>query len=173
MERRSFIKHSAIAAAALTLNAPDTLASLHSPPKNKLPKWKGFNLLDFFSPNPVNARQQTTAEHLKWMRDWGFNFVRIPIAYPSYLNIDRSKNITPEDTYKIDQKAVDKIDSLIMLAQQHNMHVSINLHRAPGYCVNAGFNEPFNLWRDQSARMLSIFTGLCGPGAIKILHPKK
>ncbi|MDO9613948.1 MAG: cellulase family glycosylhydrolase, partial [Bacteroidota bacterium] len=31
------------------------------------------------------------------------------------------------------------------------LHASINLHRAPGYCVNAGFNEPYNLWKDQEA----------------------
>jgi endoglucanase len=27
----------------------------------------------------------------------------------------------------------------------------LNLHRAPGYCVNAGFNEPYNLWKDDEA----------------------
>ncbi len=32
------------------------------------------------------------------------------------------------------------------------MHVSLNLHRAPGFCVNAGFNEPYNLWLDQEAQ---------------------
>ncbi len=85
------------------------------------------------------------------MRDWGFDFVRIPIAYPAYLDIDRTKNITPEDTYKIDNKAIEKIDSLVRLAWKYNLHVSLNLHRAPGYCINSGFNEPFNLWKDQAA----------------------
>lgn len=122
------------------------------PPNNKLPKWKGFNLLDFFSPDPKNSRPGTTEEHLQWMRDWGFDFVRLPIAYPYYLDIDRSRNITAEDTYKLDQQALERIDRLIALAHRYNMHVSINLHRAPGYCVNAGFNEPFNLWRDQAAQ---------------------
>ncbi len=32
------------------------------------------------------------------------------------------------------------------------MHVSLNLHRGPGFCINAGFNEPFNLWKDQEAQ---------------------
>ena len=31
------------------------------------------------------------------------------------------------------------------------MHVSLNLHRAPGYCINAGFHEPYNLWKDEEA----------------------
>ncbi|RYG25763.1 MAG: glycosyl hydrolase family 5, partial [Chitinophagaceae bacterium] len=50
------------------------------------------------------------------------------------------------------RKTVEKIDKLVALAHKYNQHVSINLHRAPGYCVNAGFNEPFNLWRDQAAQ---------------------
>lgn len=91
------------------------------------------------------------------MRDWGFDFVRIPIAYPAYLDIDRTKNITAEDTYKIDPKQVDKIDDLVRRASRQGLHVSINLHRAPGYCVNAGFNEPFNLWKDSAAQEAFYF----------------
>ena len=97
MERRSFLKTTGLAAAAFGLNT-EAFAGLNMPPKNKLPKWKGFNLLDFFSPNPSSSRRGTTEEHLKWMRDWGFDFIRIPIAYPWYLDIDRTRNITPEET---------------------------------------------------------------------------
>jgi endoglucanase len=119
--------------------------------KNKLPKWKGFNLLDFFSPDPANTRKATPEEYFKWMSDWGFDFVRLPMAYPYYLNIDRSRNITPDEVYNIDEKQVDKIDTLVQLAHKYKMHVSLNLHRAPGYCVNAGFYEPYNLWTDEEA----------------------
>src|SRR5688572_5442188 len=147
MNRRSFIATSGIAAAAVSF-APEILAV---PQKNKIPQWRGFNLLDFFSPNPTNARPGTVEDHFKWMRDWGFNFVRIPMAYPAYLNIDRNKNITPKDVYKIDEKAVARIDALVLQAHKYGMHVSLNLHRAPGYCINAGFHEPYNLWRDQEA----------------------
>lgn len=147
MDRRTFIASAGMTAAALSLS-PDLIAAKK---KNKLPQWKGFNLLDFFSPNPTNARKATTEDYFRWMEDWGFNFVRVPMAYPSYLDIDRSRNITPDEVYKIDEKAVDKIDALVQLAHKYNMHVSLNLHRAPGYCVNAGFHEPYNLWRDQEA----------------------
>jgi aryl-phospho-beta-D-glucosidase BglC (GH1 family) len=85
------------------------------------------------------------------MADWGFNFIRLPIAYPYYLNFDRSKKITPEEVYKIDEAKVDRIDQLVQLAHKHHLHVSLNLHRAPGYCINAGFHEPYNLWKDQEA----------------------
>ena len=170
MKRRTFIRNTMTSAAATALTAsvlPAAATVLSDAPvpfatvpvgdmdkalvKNVLPRWKGFNLLDFFSPDPANGRGATTEEHFKWMSDWGFNFIRIPMAYPSYLNIDRSRNIAPEDVYKIDTAAVDRIDALVNKALKHNMHVSLNLHRAPGYCVNAGFHEPYNLWRDEEA----------------------
>lgn len=152
MKRRSFVKSTGIAAATIGIGLPESLMSVFHKPVNKLPRWKGFNLLDFFAPNPAQSRKPTVEENLKWMRDWGFDFVRLPIAYPYYLNIDRTKNIVAEDVYRIDEKAVDKIDSLVSLAHKHNLHVSLNLHRAPGYCINAGFHEPYNLWRDKAAQ---------------------
>jgi aryl-phospho-beta-D-glucosidase BglC (GH1 family) len=86
-----------------------------------------------------------------WMRDWGFDFVRIPMAYPSYLDIDHDKKITPEEVYRIKPSAVDNVDRVVALAHKNGLHVSLNLHRAPGYCINAGFHEPYNLWTDQEA----------------------
>ncbi len=150
MKRREFIKTTGLSVAAMSLAGTESLAAVEKA-KSKVPKWKGFNLLDFFSPNPMGQRIKTTEEHFKWMHDWGFDFIRIPMAYPSYLKFDRSRDILPDEVYNIDQEAVDKIDSLVQLAHKHKMHVSLNLHRAPGYCVNAGFNEPYNLWKDQAA----------------------
>lgn len=149
MNRKAFIKNAGLLTAAVSLG---NLPAVTAPAKNKLPRWKGFNLLDFFSPNPGPQQNQTTEEHFKWMRDWGFDFVRIPIAYPIYLNIDRSKKITPDDVYKIDERAVDNIEQLVLTAHKYNMHASLNLHRAPGYCINAGFYEPYNLWKDEAAQ---------------------
>jgi endoglucanase len=148
VNRRSFVAHTAGTFAAGLIGE----AAFSFPRGNPLPRWRGFNLLDFFSPDPANPRSPTTDDHLKWMRDWGFDFARVPIAYPVYLDIDRTKDITAEDTYKIDEKQVDKIDALVNRAVKYGLHVSLNLHRAPGYCVNAGFNEPFNLWKDAAAQ---------------------
>ena len=152
MQRRTFVKNSGLIAAGISVSGTSALTSITLKPGNKLPKWKGFNLLDFFSPNPTSAKLSTTEEHLKWMQDWGFDFVRLPIAYPYYLNIDRTRNITPAEVYNIDEKAVDRIDSLVTMAHKYGMHTSINLHRAPGYCINAGFHEPYNLWTDETAQ---------------------
>ena len=148
MKRRDFILSTAMAASAFSLYGKSASFIVK---KNPLPRWKGFNLLDFFNPDPARSRIETTGDHFKWMRDWGFDFVRIPMAYPYYLNIDRSKNITPDDVYKISEESVDRIDRVVSLAHENGLHVSLNLHRAPGYCVNAGFHEPYNLWVDQEA----------------------
>ncbi|MGW8315032.1 MAG: cellulase family glycosylhydrolase, partial [Bacteroidales bacterium] len=153
-DRRDFLKKSALIAGAVGLGGNKALA-LSGPvkaAKNPLPRWKGFNLLDLFSPGPIRRRRGTTEEDLQWMADWGFDFVRIPMAYPAYLKFDRSRDITPEEVYSIDEAALEKVDRLIQMAHQYGLHVSLNLHRAPGYCINAGFHEPYNLWKDREAQ---------------------
>ena len=34
----------------------------------------------------------------------------------------------------------------------YHLHVSLNFHRAPGYCINDGDREPFLLWKDKLAQ---------------------
>ena len=155
IERRVFIKNAALTAAAVTLAGNSAFGSSKSlPAKNLLPRWKGFNLLDYFSPSPGRNRDssRTSEDDIRWMADWGFNFVRLPMAYPRYLSFDRSKQITKDDFYKIDLEVVDEIDHLVNMAHKYGLHVSLNLHRAPGYCINAGFYEPYNLWKDKEAQ---------------------
>lgn len=107
------------------------------------------------------------------MADWGFDFVRFPMAYPSYISFDRSRNIKPEEVYNIDEKAVEKIENLVSLAHKHNLHVSLNLHRAPGYCVNAGFHEPYNLWLDEEAQNAFNFHWNMWANRYKNVSPNK
>jgi endoglucanase len=154
INRRSFLKKSVLAATAFTLAGNEFITAGNSNAGNKLPRWKGFNLLDFFSPvpprNPSNSK--TTEDDLKWMSDWGFDFVRIPMAYPRYLNFDRSKDISKDEVCNFDPEILGEVDQLIYAANKYNLHVSLNLHRGPGYCINAGFHEPFNLWKDKEAQ---------------------
>ncbi|MCX6301946.1 MAG: cellulase family glycosylhydrolase [Bacteroidia bacterium] len=152
MKRRLFLKNTMVAAAGLTLARYDASPSVV---KNNLPRWKGFNLLDLFSPVPPSAPgggSRTTEDDFKWMADWGFDFVRIPMAYPRYLDFDRARDITIEEVYNFDQKVLEEVDNLVFMANKYNLHVSLNLHRGPGYCINAGFHEPFNLWKDEGAQ---------------------
>ncbi len=150
--RRNFIKKIGIAAAGMSLSGASFIGCNNNKPRNTIPDWKGFNLLDFFGPDPARQRPPTKEDYFRWMRDWGFDFVRIPMAYPYYVNFDRSRNIRPDEVYNINEEKVERIDKLVDIAHKYGMHVSLNLHRAPGYCINAGFWEPFNLWLDKEAQ---------------------
>lgn len=152
--RREFLKKAALVSGAVGMAGHNALAmpDRRISTSNPLPPWKGFNLLDFFSPDPNRVGRGSTEEDFKWMSDWGFDFVRIPMAYPSYLEFDRSRDITPEEVFSINESALERVDQLIFLAHKYHLHVSLNLHRAPGYCINAGFHEPYNLWKDKEAQ---------------------
>ena len=79
--RKDFIKKTATIAGSI---GPEATISFAKTPKKiqyKIRQWKGFNLLDLFSPNPNKAWESTKEEHFNWMSDWGFDFVRIPMVY--------------------------------------------------------------------------------------------
>ena len=155
INRRTFIKTAAAGAALAGI--PALIPACTPTVKNKLPRWRGFNILDFFSPRRYRVnpeRLATTEQDFKWMADWGFDFVRIPMAYPSYLEYDPNSgnDITPEETVVFREEAVEAVEKVVYAANKYNLHVSLNLHRAPGFCINAGFHEPFNLWKDDAAQ---------------------
>lgn len=159
MKRREFLKATAIGAGIVVMNDRSNLQALqaYQLEKNKLPRWRGFNILDFFTSQRYVAdplRFAATEQDFKWMADWGFDFVRIPLAYPSYVKYDPAsgRNITPDETVEFREEALDAIEQVVYAANKHQLHVSLNLHRAPGFCVNAGFHEPFNLWKDEEAQ---------------------
>jgi endoglucanase len=158
IHRRHFIKTALVSAAAVNITTP-----LVSPAQtaraigNPLPRWRGFNLTDFNSPDPSSSRRGTTDEDLKWMVEWGFDFIRLPMAYPRYVDFDRSRHITPEEVYKINEQEVERIEAFVRKAQGQGLHVSLNLHRAPGYCINAGFYEPYDLWKSKEAQAAFFF----------------
>ena len=153
--RRKFLK--TVTAGAVLAGLPGWASSCkaETKTKNALPRWRGFNILDFFSPRPFKDSHFAAIEQdFKWIADWGFDFVRFPIAYPGYLkyNLIDGIPITPEQTVEFNEEAVEMIEKAVYAAHKQGLHVSLNLHRAPGFCINAGFREPFNLWKDEEAR---------------------
>ena len=152
-DRRDFLK--TVTAGAALAGLPGWLSSCKADTKNKLPRWRGFNILDFFNPRPFRAsRLPVTEQDFKWMADWGFDFVRFPMAYPGYLKYDQTSEIpiTPEQTVEFNEEAIEIVEQTVEAAIKEGLHISLNLHRAPGFCINAGFNEPFNLWKDEVAQ---------------------
>ncbi len=157
MNRRDFIKTTLISTTAAAVGPLAVSPAMSQTATNPLPRWRGFNLTDFNSPDPSSSWGATSDDDLKWMVDWGFDFIRLPMAYPRYVNFDRSKNITAGEVGNINEREVDRIESFVRKAQDAGLHVSLNLHRAPGYCINAGFHEPFDLWRSKDAQQAFAF----------------
>ncbi|GAB6089832.1 glycoside hydrolase family 5 protein [Spirochaeta dissipatitropha] len=77
-----------------------------------------------------------------------FSFIRVPVNY-WYLNHDFSY-------FPLDLLALEKIDRYISAITERGMHASLNLHRAPGYCINGAEMEAHNLWTDAPARTAFI-----------------
>ena len=112
------------------------------PIKNALPRWRGFNLLEMYS---ADRSAPFAEEDFRWIADWGFDFVRLPLSYTHWLRND--------DPFQIDEDGpgLGQLDRAIELGGAKGLHVCVNLHRAPGYCVNMERHEPFDLWRDPAA----------------------
>ncbi len=105
-----------------------------------LPRWRGFNLLEMFT---VNSEGNFREDDFRWIADWGFDFVRLPMCYLLWIEGD--------DIYKLHEPMLEKIDRAVSLGRKYGIHVSLNFHRAPGYSVNPEREEPFNLWKDEEA----------------------
>jgi aryl-phospho-beta-D-glucosidase BglC (GH1 family) len=116
----------------------------------KLPQWKGFNLLNLFNTLTYKPFDENI---FRMISDFGFNFVRLPIDYRCMI-----KN---RDWNEFNEKALQQIDRALEFGIKYDVHICINLHRAPGYTV-ATPPEPTDLWRDSETqkvfnRMWSAF----------------
>lgn len=112
--------------------------------KNPLPRWRGFNLLYFFSPK---WKQPLYEDDFRWIADWGFDFVRLPMNYQLWTQGDGLFNIR--------QDVFERIDQAVDLGRSCGLHICLNFHRAPGYTISSENPEPHNLWKEQ--RMLDAF----------------
>ena len=120
---------------AIAALLPRTMAN------NRLPRWRGFNLLEMYMAG--SGVGDFREEDFQWIAGWGFDFVRLPLSYTHW--------IVGGDPFRIDEGGLERVDRAVVLAGRHGLHLCLNLHRAPGYCVNTERREPFNLWRDPLA----------------------
>jgi len=145
MARRDFVKGMTVAAAAALLAPGAARAAeartLPEPTAKKLPRWRGFNLLEKFIAARANAAFRE--EDFALIAEWGFNFVRLPLSYHCWSD--------PHDWRQIREPAMKEIDAAVALGRQYGVHVCLNFHRAPGYSVDRSVAEPFNLWTDAEA----------------------
>ena len=107
LSRRSMLKSLAASAAVSVL--PSALSGANGlvrsglaegrsepPAPVKNPAWFGFNLLEYFSTDPDWMKYFPykndglfQEDDFRWMRDWGFNFVRLPMDYRFWTDAER------------------------------------------------------------------------------------
>ena len=154
ISRRSVVKTLALGAAARAVTRGEAL------PKNALPRWRGFNLLYLFQARVrKDGPVEVPEDDFQMIADLGFDFVRIPMDYWFWIDSDWRTTGRPSagDVVKIKESALAPIDRIIELGRKHGLHVNLNFHRAPGFCVNSAELEPFVLWRDREAEDAFVF----------------
>ena len=144
INRREFVGAAAGAALAFGASAAGgaellAAASAESPTYSKLPRWRGFNLLEKFD---AHHNRPFKEEDFALIAEWGFDFVRLPMSYLCWTE--------PSDWLRLREPPLKEVDEAVELGRQHRVHVNLNLHRAPGYCVNPP-KEPLDLWTDETA----------------------
>ncbi|HEX9972233.1 MAG TPA: cellulase family glycosylhydrolase, partial [bacterium] len=142
MNRRNFLKTGSLAAISL---AGLGINGLSQPQKSmlKFPRYRGFNLLEKFS--GWGPRRKFKEEDFEIMAEWGFDFARIPMSYWSWAAKD--------DWYKVNEEVLKDIDEVVELGKQYTIHINLNFHRVPGYCINGRDMEPVDLFDDTPENM--------------------
>jgi hypothetical protein len=112
-----------------------------NPSPAHLPRWRGFNLTDMVSAEW--ARGPFQEKDFRLIAKLGFDFVRLPLDYRLWT--------VGGDWERIDERAFAPIDQAVQWGIRYGVHVCLNLHRAPGYCVNPPA-EPRDLFADPAAQ---------------------
>jgi endoglucanase len=112
---------------------------------SKLPRWRGFNLLEKFT---LQQNAPFVETDFDIIREWGFDFVRLPMDYRTWTD--------PDDPYRLIEKTLKEIDDAVRYGRERGIHVNLNFHRGPGYCVNPP-KEPLDLWTDSEAQKRFVY----------------
>ncbi len=105
----------------------------------------GFNFLWMFAKSKWHPEpSEPNLRELEFIAEEGFDLVRIPTDYRFWTH--------DFDYLHPDERVLEYIDRYIETCNSFGLHVCLNLHRAPGYCVNSPQEEKHNLWRDPEAQ---------------------
>lgn len=111
---------------------------------SRLPRWRGFNLLEKFQFH--GKHEPYREDDFRLIGRFGFNFVRLPVDYRGY--------IAGGNWERFDDTPLRQIDQAITWGGAHGVHVCLNLHRAPGWTV-AKPPEAKDLWSDPEAQRVA------------------
>ncbi len=104
----------------------------------------GFNFLWMFIWEPGVPPEPPALAELDFVAKHGFNFVRVPTDYRFWIR--------DFDYAHPDPRAFEQIDAYLAACRERKLHMSLNAHRAPGYCINRNDLERHNLWTDAIAQ---------------------
>lgn len=108
----------------------------------------GFNLQWLYT--SAAAPRGPDERVLDAMAAWGFDFLRLPTDYRLWS--------VGGDPYRADETVLALIDDALAACRQRGIHLSLNLHRAPGYIITGWESEPYNLWADAAAQDAFVAT---------------
>ena len=144
------VVHSLLAAIFLLSAADAGAQKLLDATYDNIPRWRGFNLLEKFQNEPDEFSELAPVwsyydepfreEDFEIIHDLGFNFVRLPMSYKCW--------IVGDNLLEFDEKTLKEIDQAVKWGKKYDIHVSICMHRAPGYCIAAP-KEKYDLWTDE------------------------
>jgi aryl-phospho-beta-D-glucosidase BglC (GH1 family) len=109
----------------------------------------GFNHLWMFSTAYHAKPEPADLKALDFQARWGLDFVRVPVDYRFWT---RDFDYTHPD-----ERVWETLDAYLAACRERGLHLSFNLHRAPGYCINGNELERHNLWTDKVAQDAFVF----------------
>lgn len=109
----------------------------------------GFNFQWMTSWAPGVLPGAPNERALDFMAKHGFDFVRIPTDYRFWTR--------DFDYLHPDEAVFSYLDTYLEATRSRGMHLSLNFHRAPGYCINGNDLERDNLWTDEVAQDGFVF----------------
>ncbi len=102
-----------------------------------------------YSWNPDQKPEPPDEKALDFLAEFGFNFVRVPVDYRFWTR--------DFDYFHPDESIFWYLDQYLQACKSRGIHLSLNLHRAPGFCTNRNDLEQHNLWQDEIAQNAFIF----------------
>jgi endoglucanase len=143
MRRREFVKDLALLSAVVALGERRETQAATAPTEDltaaHIPRWRGFNIQGRYG-WPGHPYEGPAFEEFDFatMAEWGFDFARLPLSYWTWGSKD--------DWTLVREEPLKQIDRAVDLGKQHGIHININFHRIPGYCINQRELEPADLF---------------------------
>lgn len=131
----------ATATAAAFSYTPKADSALPEPLWSSLPQWHGVNLTHLCDTSYTDG--VFVEKEFQLLSKQGFNFARIPLDYRFWAPAD--------DWGGVKENLLRTLDDAVRWGTQYDIHLSLDLHRAPGYCINPP-SEKESLWTSAAAQ---------------------